>query len=65
MGVSYSCMKYGFFITTWSEALQICIQHCVSPWPRKSRFKQISVGGGGGGGVELVKDAVCFFGRSS
>ena len=38
MGVSYSCMKYGVFITTWSEAIQICIQHCVSPWPRKSRF---------------------------
>ena len=43
MGVFYLCSKYGVFITTWSEAIQICIQHCVSPWPRKSRFKQISI----------------------
>ena len=27
MGVAYSCLKYVDFITTWSDAIQIGIQH--------------------------------------
>ena len=38
MGVAYSCMKYGVFIITWPDAIQICKQHCESPWPRKITF---------------------------
>ena len=38
MVVAYSCLKYEVFITTSSDAIQICMQHCESPWPRKSRF---------------------------
>ena len=38
IGVAYSCLKYGVSITTWSDAMQNCIQHCETPWPRKSRF---------------------------
>ena len=59
MGVAYSCLKYGVFITTWSDAIQICIQHYESPWPRKTHFKFFFCLG-----VELVRDALCFFGKS-
>ena len=27
---AYSCLKYGFLITTLSDAIQICKQHCES-----------------------------------
>ena len=30
MGVAYLCWKYGVFIATWSDAIQICIEHCES-----------------------------------
>ena len=38
MGVDYSCVKYAVFITTGSYAIQICKQHCESPWPLKITF---------------------------
>ena len=38
MDVAYCCLKYGIFIITWSDAIQICKQHCASPWPRKFTF---------------------------
>ena len=38
MDVAYSCLKYGVFIITWSNAIKICKQHCESPWPRKFTF---------------------------
>ena len=58
MGVDYSCLKCEVFITTGSYAIQICKQHCESPWPRKNHvFNKYMLG------VELVNDAVCFFGK--
>ena len=45
MGVPFSCLKYGVFITTSSDAIHICIQHFESPWPRKSRFNYFLSGG--------------------
>ena len=38
MGVAYSCLKYGVFIITWSDAMQICKQNCESQWSRKFTF---------------------------
>ena len=38
MGVTYSCVKCEVFITTGSYAIQICKQHCESPWPQKITF---------------------------
>ena len=45
LGVAYSCLKYRVIIKTLSDAIQICIQHCESPWSRKSRFSLIFVRG--------------------
>ena len=49
MGVSYSCMKYGVFITIWSEAIQICIQHCEPVAAKITFLTNFCLG------VELVK----------
>ena len=38
MGVAYSCLKYGVFITARFDAMSICMQHCEYSWPRKSPF---------------------------
>ena len=57
MGLAYSYLKYGAFITTSYDAIQIFKKHCESPWHQKSRFLTIFAG------VELVIDAVCFFGK--
>ena len=38
MGVAYSCLKYGIYITARFGAMRICIQHCECSWPKKSPF---------------------------
>ena len=45
MGVAYSCLKYGVFIITGSDVIQICKQHCESPCPRKYTFLTDFAGG--------------------
>ena len=38
IGVAYSCLNFGVFISTRFDAMRICIQHCECSWPRKSPF---------------------------
>ena len=58
MGVSYSCMKYGVFITPGLKLYKF-VYNTNARGRENHVFDKFLSGG------RLDKDAVCFFGRSS